>query len=362
VLLTVPHLKTTASPHHAIMAIARYLPRDEFRLTICSLRLDGYEETAPVLEGLGIPVFVARFRPRGRRPRHVLASLKDQRVIAKRGPFDVQHSLDFTPSFLEALMARAAGRRFVFSQRNMNPRGSRLSLKLKIRLAHRIVANSEAVRRFLIGEGAAAQIVSTVHVGVEGPSSPSSDGQIPPLRHCILSVGQIKPLKRHEDAIRALALLSPEMPQLRLLIPGPVMEEGYRKELEDLARDLGLSERVELMGMRQDVPRLMREADCLVLCSEREAFANVIVEAMAAGLPVVASAVDGSKEAVKDGESGYLVPVGDVEGYARALRTILNDADLRRRMAETGRRLVSEKYSAPRMGEQIADVYRRAAG
>jgi len=130
--LTVPQLKRTASPHNAVMAVSKYLPRDEFHLTICSLREDGYSEVEPFLSDLGIRVFVARFRPRAHSLRHLIASLRDQWAIAAWGPFDIQHSLDFTSSFLAALFAQTQGRRFVFSQRNLNLRGSRWSLLLKI--------------------------------------------------------------------------------------------------------------------------------------------------------------------------------------------------------------------------------------
>ncbi|MFN2386436.1 MAG: glycosyltransferase family 4 protein [Thermoanaerobaculia bacterium] len=357
-LLTVPHLKSNASPYNALMAIARHLPREEFHLTVCSLRNDGHHETIPVLRELGVPAFVSRMRPRGRRLRHIFASLRDQREIASRGPFDIQHSLDFTPSFIEGLFAKLAGRRFVFSQRNLNPRGSRRSLRAKIALARRIVANSDAVHQFLIAQGAAPGKITTIYVGLE-ESAQLKRPAVPGGELRLLAVGQLVGRKRHEDAIRALALLR-DLPGLRLDIAGPVFDSTYRDRLEALVAELGLTNRVALLGPRDDVRELMQNAACLVLCSDSEAFANVLVEAMAAGLPVVSSAVDGSKEAVVDGETGFLVPVGDVEGYARAIRRILEDPALARRMGERALGVVAEKYSAPRMAAQVAAVYRAA--
>src|SRR5262245_3714832 len=119
VLLTVPNLDSTASPWREAMGLARYLPGDRFQLTICALREDGVQESAPLLETLGVKCFVARFRPRGREPGRLLGPLHDRHLLHTHGPFDLQHSMDFTSSPFEAIMSRRHARKFLFSQRNM---------------------------------------------------------------------------------------------------------------------------------------------------------------------------------------------------------------------------------------------------
>lgn len=362
VLITVPHLRPTASPYRELMAVARYLPRDEFRPTVVSLREAGFPETGPLLERAGIDVFVARYRPRGYLPRHFLGSLRDRPVIERHGPFDIQHSFDFTYSPIEAILAKMSGRTFVFSQKNLVP-GHGVLLRAKIALARRIVAISTPVEEFLFEKGAPRRKVEKIHLGIDAEDAaapaPRPDGGA--RSRTVLCVGQVVRRKRHEDAIRAFALLAKDIPHLRLKIAGRTVEEDYERELRRLAAELNIAERVEFLGVRSDVARLMSEAECLLLCSEREALAWVLLEAMAAGLPVVASDVDGSSEVIAQGETGFLVPVGDIEGYARALSELLTRPDLRKSLAEGGRCAVIEKYSARAMVEKFAAMYRALA-
>ena len=361
VLLTVPHLTPTMSPYREMVAIARYLPRD-FRLVVCSLRSGGFDETAPVLRSMGIEVAVARFRPRGRTSRHVFRSLQEQSMIEGLGPFHIQHSLDFTSSPFEALLARMFRRRFVFSQSNHNENGHRKLLRIKIALSHRIVAISDSVHCFLLEQGARADRLRRVPLGIEAGLSEEQTLQRRARRwDCILSVGQIFRLKRQEDAIRAFAQVAGLWPRLRLRVAVAVIDPGYQRELVQLARELGVADRVEFLGPQADVLELMEKADCLLHCSEREALPWVVLEAMASGLPVITSAGGGSAEIVQYGKNGLIVPVGDVIGYADSLRMLLTSPECGRSLAEEGLRTVRERYSARTMVESLASVYRELA-
>lgn len=358
VLLTVPHLNSTASPYREMIAIAKYLPQDEFSLTICSLRKNGISETGPVLDTMNIPYFVARFRPRGYTLKQIRQSLADQALINQSGPFDIQHSLDFTSSPFEALLARFHRRVFVYSQRNLNPNGHKQALRIKATATHRIIVVSKAVEAFLHSQGVRSSKTRHIPLGIDLSTMTyrAEKADKPTCR--VLSVGHIVRLKRQEDAIKSVALLANTIPNIRLDIIGAVYDQGYYEELQSLVRETGLSERVRFLGLRDDVPDLMRQADAMVLCSETDAFPWVVLEAMAAGLPVVASAVDGPKLTIDDGHNGLLVPVGDVEGYAQAISSVLTNSALAAQLATNGRRLVEERYSAERMVQQIADLYR----
>lgn len=362
ILLTVPHLNT-ASPYREMMAIATFLPRDEFSLTICSLRKAGLDETAPLLANRGVPLVVAAFRPRQHSVRGVLRSLREQALISRLGSFDIQHSLDFTSSAFEAIVARCYRRHFIFSQRNMNEGGSSTCLRLKTMLATHAVAISSGTQRVLEHHGAAATSVTTIYNGIDldsvGYRHPPSgrDGN-----EIVLCVGQVVSRKRQDDAVRAFAMLVADRPTVILRIVGPVVDHSYHDELVALAKELHVSDRVEFLGERRDVPELMRAADVLILCSEHEAFGWVIVEAMAIGLPVVASDAEGPKEIITDAETGFLIPVGDVVGYAQALRRILSDREQAARMAARARAMVEERFQARTMVAQLAALYRRVAG
>jgi glycosyltransferase involved in cell wall biosynthesis len=358
VLLTVPHLNGTASPYRETMALAKYLPGAEFHLTICALRDGGFAETAPILQSMGVPCFVSPFRPTGRSAKHFLSSLREQKTLASHGPFDIQHSMDFTSSPFEAVMARLGLRRFVYSQRNLNENGHKYLLKFKAACAHRIITISSAVSRFLLAEGVNSRSIREVYLGLDIDASTNGSRTLDHTDPYVLLVGQFEPRKRHQDAIRAIASLTSEFPRLRLLLVGNVFDEKYLRLLRELATELGVSDRVQFLGPRKDVLHLMRNATALLLCSESEAFGWVLVEAMSVGLPVVASAVDGPSELIEHEKSGLLVQVGNVQGYACQLRRLITNPGFAKALSSQARTNVEQKFSAQTMVQNIQQVYR----
>ena len=361
VLLTVPHLNRTASPYRETMAIAKHLQRDQFQLTICALRGQGFSEAAPIIQDLGVRCFVAPFRPTGRSLKHFVASFREQKTIDRYGPFDIQHSMDFTSSPFEALMARLRSRHFVYSQRNLNENGHTSLLKVKTICAHRIITISHSVSEFLLAKGVGSSAIREIYLGldIECTENGTQNGVKP--RPCeppyVLFVGQFERRKRHQDAIRALALLTSEFPALKLLLIGNTFDEQYVTELRALSNGLGLSEKVLFLGPRPDVLDLMRNASALLLCSEKEAFGWVLVEAMSVGLPVISSAVDGPRELIEHGKTGLLVPVGDIEAYAYHLRRLVNGGELRDKLRAEALAIVKERHSARTMVRNIQNVY-----
>lgn len=359
VLLTVPHFTKTASPHRHMMAIAKYLPKQGYDLTICSLRSNGRDVVVPILEGLRVRSFVARFRPRGHSPRHLIESLRDQALIDSHGPFQIHHSLDFTASPFEAMIARMKSRKFVYHQRNMNEEGSAALLRIKIRLSNAIIAVSDPVKKMLEDLGAPAGKLKSISNGIDLEDVANylvkDDFRD---RGILLSVGHIVRRKRHEDAIHVLSLLVKEFPQLRLRIAGNILDQAYYQELQNLARELNLTDKVEFLGLRDDVLNLMQQSDVLIHCAESEGFGWVILEAMAAGLPVISSSVEGPKDIIEDGKTGFLVPMGDTSSYAAAVRSLRTNRNLSELMISTAREIVATKFSAEAKVGQLVDVYR----
>ncbi len=152
--------------------------------------------------------------------------------------------------------------------------------------------------------------------------------------------------------LQALALV-PEPFRLALVGDGP-----DRGAIEAAIRELGLSERVELPGVSDRVAELLAQAQIAALVSRQEGFPLVVLEAMRAGLPVVASDVGGVREAVVDGVTGLLVARGDVGGLASALRRLIADPTLRRELGRAGRRAYEERFTAARMVAETEAVYR----
>jgi glycosyltransferase involved in cell wall biosynthesis len=182
---------------------------------------------------------------------------------------------------------------------------------------------------------------------------------VPPRRHGggrprVVAVGRLAPPKDAATLIDALAALPPGLCTATLVGDG-----RERAELEARIAVAGVADRVELVGDRDDVPEQLARADVFVLSSRSEGAPMSILEAMAAGLPVVASAVGGVPELVADGQTGLLVAAGDSAALAGALRRLLEDPPLRARMGAAGAARVRERFSAPAHARAHLDVYAR---
>jgi glycosyltransferase involved in cell wall biosynthesis len=238
ILLTVPHLHSTQSPYREMIAIARYLPKDEFDLTICALRQTPSEDTVAILNSYGIPWMIAPFRPKGKTIKNFVASFRGQKIIDDCGRFDIQHSLDFTSSPFEAFMARRKGRRYVFSQRNLNEGGNDIALRLKALLADGIVAISDQTMTFMRNHNASSSKLRLIHNGIDlGEFNTIEDTcDELPFDHFIISVGHLERRKRHEDAIKALSTIAPKHTELHFCIAGGIHDQKYFEELQQLTK------------------------------------------------------------------------------------------------------------------------------
>jgi glycosyltransferase involved in cell wall biosynthesis len=169
----------------------------------------------------------------------------------------------------------------------------------------------------------------------------------------LLSVGRLKYPKDGAALLRAAALLGERAFELELVGDGPDLAE-----LQALHGELGLDGRVRFAGGRDDVPDLLARSAVFVLSSRSEGLPISVLEAMAAGLPVVASDVGGLREQVVDGETGYLVPAGDPQALADALARLLDDPGLRRRLGDAGRARAEELFDLPAFREAHLRLYR----
>ena len=168
------------------------------------------------------------------------------------------------------------------------------------------------------------------------------------------AVGRLEEQKGHTHLLAALPGLRREIPDLAVLLVG----EGRRQEdLQRQVRDLGLEETVRFLGTRRDLPEIYRALDLFVQPSLWEGLPLALLMAMGAGLPVVATRVSGSQEAIVDGVNGYLVEPGDPEALARAILDLARQPEARRRLGEAARRIVAERYSLEAMLTRLADLY-----
>jgi N-acetyl-alpha-D-glucosaminyl L-malate synthase BshA len=187
--------------------------------------------------------------------------------------------------------------------------------------------------------------------------TPAPPGGAPRDRPVIVHVSNFRPVKRVDHVIAVFARVRASRPaRLRLIGDGP---ERPRIEADVAARGLGAD--VEFLGERDDLPDVLRDADLFLLPSETESFGLAALEAMACGVPVVASAVGGLLEVVADGEAGFLRPVGDVAALADAAARLLADAPLRRAMGAAARRTAETRYRIDPAIDRYVEIYRAAS-
>jgi glycosyltransferase involved in cell wall biosynthesis len=174
----------------------------------------------------------------------------------------------------------------------------------------------------------------------------------------VLAVGHLSEVKGYPVFLEAAARLAPRLGDVAFVaLGGETTTPGYRAVLEARAAALGVAARVHFLGWRSDVARVMGAADVVVLPSLAEGLPLAVLEAMACGRPVVASAVGGVPEAVVDGRTGLLVPPGDAGALAEAIQRVLEDPAAGRRMGAEGRRRLEAHFSLDRVLGEVHALY-----
>jgi glycosyltransferase involved in cell wall biosynthesis len=219
-------------------------------------------------------------------------------------------------------------------------------------LASRIITVSEFDRRLAVESRVAAEDrVVTVYNGIPGvPAALRADPGRTPVR--LVMVARFGPQKDHPTLLRALAGLVEHPWHLELVGEGPLSGQ-----MEALASSLGIRDRVHFLGQRMDVDQILANAQISLLVTNWEGFPLSILEAMRAGLPVVASGVGGVGESLRDGETGFLVPPGEVEPLRDRIRRLLVDSQLRVRLGARGRAVYEEHFTLEHAVTRTLAVY-----
>ena len=241
------------------------------------------------------------------------------------------------------------------SRRELNPDKTAAQIRLQrlaYRFATRIVANSPSAARMLGDEGVPKGRVSVIANGLDATAYSDRTTKVPIRR--VVTVANLRPEKNHETLIVAASLLAPSCPELRYRIVG---DGSRRDDLEALARIKGVDQVIEFAGHRDDIPAILATSDLFVLPSRSEAFPNGAIEAMASGLPVVASAVGGLRDLIDPGRTGILVPAGDPQLLAATLKALYEDPERAWEIGRAARAEVLARYSFERMVGAFEDLY-----
>lgn len=234
--------------------------------------------------------------------------------------------------------------------------------------SHHVTVNSKAVwddviRRDRIDPRKLVLIYNAIDPGPFESASSARDRKrqelgLHPEEKAVIVIANLIPYKGHSDLLRAMALAIREVPEVRLLVVGE--DRGISAHLVQEAAALGIRSAVAFLGQRRDVPELLAASDLSVLASHEEGFSNVILESMAAGLPVVATDVGGNREAIIDGETGWLVPAKTPKVLAARIVDLLKDPSRARQWGEKGRARIKERFSVEKMVEAHLRLYTSA--
>lgn len=332
------------------LELARRLDRSRFQVELWVLRAG--DDLAPVARDYDLPV-VWLARSGWVVPQSLLGLAKRLRTH----PPDLLMLLTVIPNIWGRLWGRLARVPVIVG----NCRGGAAPWRQHERWlwpwADHLLCNSALIKDFLTSRyGLPPQRVTVAPNGVDTEffqPNPNGRSPGPPV---LLSVARLVPDKDHDTLLKAFSRLSPRHPgaQLWLVGNGP-----RRRVLEQQVENLGLGERVKFLPGAHDLRPLYRRADLFVLSSRAEALPNVILEAMAAGLPVVATRVGGVPEAVVPEATGLLVAPGDDRGLAAALGRVLDDSGVRRAMSRQARQRVLDHFSFPAMVSRHEEVWAR---
>jgi glycosyltransferase involved in cell wall biosynthesis len=296
-------------------------------------------------------------------------------AIRERG-IDVVHAHQYSP-FFYAAVAKALGPRrprLILTEHGrpypdrVGPLRRTVNRLVLDRFADAVTACCHFSARGLSkSDGFAGGRIEVIENGIEvdryGPASDKPGLKrklgLEPDRRYVVHVARHHPVKDQRTLLRGFALAVPDLPAVDLLMAG---DGPLRGDLEKLAVELRIPDRVKFLGIRSDVPDVMRAADVFALTSVSEAASLTLLEAMATGLPAVVTAVGGNPEIVRDEQEGLLFPRGDAAGCAAAFRRLFHDPVLAAKLGAAGRARVLERYRLDRTVEEYYRLYCRIVG
>lgn len=351
---------------NVLVNLIRHLDRREF-YSIAGLVRDG--SLSQRLRESGVETFIISER----RPID-LRFLLGLVALIKRQRIELIHSNEFWMNTYGCMAAMITGVPIITTVHGKNYYWEkfrrRLAYRFAARCSARMVAVSEDIRRFLIGGvGAAPYNLVTVYNGIDpkryGPSEEETQ-KGPNVRtqlgiantaSVVGTVGSLYPVKGHTNLLKAAAQVVKVFPGIVFLIIG---KGGLLSQLQDEAAQLKIESSIRFLGFRDDIPELLQAMDIFVLPSLSEGVPLSLLEAMAAGKPVVATHVGGNPEVVVDEETGFLVQPNDPGNLASRIIVLLKDKPLALKLGVNGQQRLRENFSLERMVNAYRDLYQEA--
>ena len=351
-----------------VMTLCRSLEPSQFDLELACLRRVGPYVQEVAARRIPLTEYrIASFRSAG----SFVQQAKFAHHLARRGT-QIVHAYSFYGNVFAIPPARLARVPVVIASiRDLGPYLTPMQKRVQryvCRLADCVLVNADAVKRWLVEDGYDASKIVVIRNGVDlgrfsQPPEPDrirGEFGVPRDVPLVAVVSRLNRLKGLEQFLEAAAVVSSRFPEARFLVVGetPPFDPTYLDDLKTLARDLGIGSRVIFTGVRSDVPALLASVDVAVMPSLNEALSNALLEAMAAGAPVVATRVGGTPEALVDGETGLLVAPEDVPSLAAAVVRLLEAPAWAAHLGRAARQSIADRFSIARMATSTTQLYR----
>jgi glycosyltransferase involved in cell wall biosynthesis len=357
------HSLVIGGTERVVCDLTRHFNDGRFRTLVCCL--DDLGEFGKDLAREGIPVQVFN-----RKPGMDYNLIRELRRLYGGWKIDVVHAHQYTPYFYGAVACLGSSAPKVILTEHGRHQPDRIRPKRVVfnQVFRPVTAGYTAVsdftRRSLMKfEKMPGSRIRVIYNGVPYHKVGSSPGKkyretlgIAMDRKIALSVGRMDPIKDFPTLIRAFEDVVRSMPDALLLIAGGG-DGKYMEELRTIAKQVGIEDQVTFLGNRRDVTELLGACDVFALTSISEAASMTILEAMAAGRPVVATNTGGNPELVADSKTGYLVPVGDRDAISEKLSRLIADNELASRMGDAGRVRFEELFTHETMMASYRDLY-----
>jgi L-malate glycosyltransferase len=272
----------------------------------------------------------------------------------------IAHAFDFYTNILLAPTARAAGIPIVIGSHrqigDLLTKARFVAQTFAFQCCDRVICNSRAAANALVEGGLSQHRIVVIGNGLPRSAFCKSEPALP-RRAGLLRVGMIARMnhayKGHEEFLRMAAGIAPKFADLEFVLVG---DGPLRQTFENLTQDLGIRGRVRFLGDRRDINEILASLDVTVLTSRSESLSNVILESMAAGVPVVANRVGGNVELLEGGR-GLLVPEGDEQALVAGVRSLLFNSDLRASIAQKAREFAAANHTLQAMADRHEHLY-----
>jgi glycosyltransferase involved in cell wall biosynthesis len=365
ILYVIDQLCEAGGAERILLKMIQLLPRERFRCSLVTFKID---ETINLFKELPCPHLVL---PLGRTyDWNALQTARKIRKFIRDEEVKIVHTFHETSDLWAGLVSKLSGRpALVSSRRDMgilrSPKHD-FGYRMMNPMVDLVLAVSEEVRRFCIQKDhLSPEKVVTLYNGLELSRISNRNGNrslrcelgIEASAPIVATVGHIRPVKGIDVLVETAARVAREFPGVAFLVIGRNSDPKYCRELESRIAELGLRENIRFFGESENISSLLQMCDVFFLPSRSEGFSNALIEAMACGLPCIATRVGGNAEAIEEGCSGYLVESEDSQTAAERILALLRNPEKARKMAEAGRDTVERKFTADVMIHRLVGCY-----